>query len=254
MGDIKLENINFSYPTRVDQEIFKNLDLIIPGGKTLAVVGPSGSGKSTIASLLLRFYDPNSGSVSIGGVDVRSMPQTWLRSNIGTVPQEPVLFSMSIKDNIAYGAADPESVTLDEIYAAADEANAFSFIEQFPEKFNTIVGERGVNLSGGQKQRIALARAIVKNPQILLLDEATSALDAASEYLVQEALERIMEKRTVIIIAHRLSTIKNADMIAVLDKGRIAELGSYNDLMQNEKGLFKELVQRQTIDVDYSVN
>ncbi len=172
----------------------------------------------------------------------------------GTVPQEPVLFSMPIKDNIAYGVPNPETITLDQIYEAADQANAFSFIEQFPQKFNTLIGERGLNLSGGQKQRIALARAILRNPEILLLDEATSALDAASEYLVQEALETIMENRTVIIIAHRLSTIKNADMIAVLDKGHVVELGTYDELMQKDTGQFRELVARQTVDVDYSVN
>lgn len=224
-GDIHFNNISFAYPTRKEQNILSNLDLTIPGGKILAVVGPSGSGKSTLASLLLRFYDPNSGSVSIGNHNINDMPQTWLRNNIGSVPQEPVLFSMSIKDNIAYGCPNPDSITNEQIYAAASEANAFSFIDKFPEKFDTIIGERGVNISGGQKQRIAIARAILRNPQILLLDEATSALDASSEYLVQEALEKIMKNRTVVIIAHRLSTIKNADLIAVLDKGRVTELG-----------------------------
>jgi len=159
-----------------------------------------------------------------------------------------------ISDNIAYGVPNPESVTNEQIYAAAEEANAFSFINQFPDKFDTLIGERGVNLSGGQKQRIAIARAILRNPRILLLDEATSALDAASEYLVQEALEKIMKNRTVIIIAHRLSTIKNADMIAVLEKGRVAELGTFEELMQKkEGGRFKELVAHQTIDVDYEI-
>lgn len=253
-GDIKFEDVTFAYPTRPEQTILKNLNLTIPGGKILAVVGPSGSGKSTLASLILRFYDPLNGSVKIGNKDIKELPQTWLRNNVGTVPQEPVLFSTSIKDNIAYGCTNPELITLDQIYEAADQANAFSFIEQFPQKFDTLIGERGLNLSGGQKQRIAIARAILKNPQILLLDEATSALDAASEYLVQEALENIMENRTVVIIAHRLSTIKNADLIAVLDKGRVVELGSYNELMQNDNGQFRELVARQTIDVDYTVN
>jgi ATP-binding cassette subfamily B (MDR/TAP) protein 10 len=179
-GDIKFENVSFAYPTRPDQTILKDLNLVIPGGKILAVVGPSGSGKSTLASLILRFYDPQNGSIKIGNHDVRNMPQTWLRSNVGTVPQEPVLFSMSIKDNIAYGVQNPETITLEQIYEAADQANAFSFIEQFPQKFNTMVGERGLNLSGGQKQRIALARAILKNPQILLLDEATSGIFSIS--------------------------------------------------------------------------
>ena len=246
--------MSFAYPTRQDQTILRELNLVIPGGKILAVVGASGSGKSTIGSLILRFYDPQSGSIRIGDRDIRHFSPTWLRSQIGTVPQEPVLFSMTIRDNIAYGAPNPESITMEQIYEAAEQANAFSFIEQFPDKFNTMIGERGMNLSGGQKQRIALARAILKDPEILLLDEATSALDSASEYLVQEALERIMEKRTVIIIAHRLSTIKNADLIAVLDKGHVVELGTYNELMQKDTGQFRELVARQTVDVDYSVN
>lgn len=253
-GDIKFENVSFSYPTRPDQSILKDLNLVIPGGKVLAVVGPSGSGKSTLGNLILRFYDPEKGTIKIGGVDIREMSQSAIRNHIGVVPQEPVLFSMSIKENIAYGVPNPEIITLEQIYEAADQANAFSFIEQFPDKFNTVIGERGLNLSGGQKQRIAIARAILKNPQILLLDEATSALDAASEYLVQEALERIMENRTVIIIAHRLSTIKNADMIAVLDKGHVVELGTYEELMQKDTGQFRALVARQTVDVDYTVN
>lgn len=252
-ADIRFENINFAYPTRIEQNILTNLDLVIPGGKILAVVGPSGSGKSTVASLMLRFYDPQSGCVKIGDKDIRDLPQNWLRNNIGTVPQEPILFSMSIKDNIAYGAPNPEKITNEQIYAAAVEANAYTFIDQFPDKFETIIGERGINLSGGQKQRIAIARAILRNPRILLLDEATSALDAASEYLVQEALEKIMKKRTVIIIAHRLSTIKNADLIAVLDKGHVVELGTFEKLMLDDNGLFKQLVSHQTLETDYEV-
>jgi ATP-binding cassette subfamily B (MDR/TAP) protein 10 len=246
-SDIVFKNVTFAYPTRPEQTILKNLNLVIPGGKILAVVGPSGSGKSTLASLILRYYDPIDGHVLMGNKDIRTLPQENLRSHIGTVPQEPVLFSMSIKDNIAYGANHPENVSLEEIYEVTDQANAFSFIDQFPDKFNTIVGERGANLSGGQKQRIAISRAILRDPKILLLDEATSALDASSEHLVQEALEKIMKNRTVVIIAHRLSTIKNADYIAVLDKGSVVELGSYNELMQKENGQFKELVDRQTV-------
>lgn len=250
--DIKFENISFSYPTRKDQPIFENLDLVIPGGKVCAVVGQSGSGKSTLASLLLRLYDPEKGSIQIDNHDIRLMSQKWLRNHIGTVPQEPALFSMSIKDNIAYGVPNPENITFEQICEAAEKANAFSFIHQFPDKFETMVGERGINLSGGQKQRIALARAILKNPEILLLDEATSALDSASEFLVQEALERIMVKRTVIVIAHRLSTIKNADLIAVIDKGRIAELGTYENLTKSNHGIFKELVSRQAIKTNFN--
>lgn len=252
-GDISFSNISFAYPTRSEQNILTNLNLVIPGGKALAVVGPSGSGKSTLTSLMLRFYDPQTGSIKIGGTNINEIPQDWLRKNIGTVPQEPVLFSTSIKENIAYGCENPELITDAEIYKAAEEANAFSFIDKFPDKFETKLGERGINLSGGQKQRIAIARAILRNPRILLLDEATSALDAASEYLVQEALEKIMKDRTVIIIAHRLSTIKNADLIAVLDGGKVAELGTFDKLMVNENGLFKELVQHQTLKVEYEV-
>ena len=152
-SDIVFKNVTFAYPTRPDQLILKDLNLVIPGGKILAVVGPSGSGKSTLASLILRYYDPQQGTIQLGGKDIRTLPQENLRSHIGTVPQEPVLFSMSIRDNIAYGANHPENVSLDEIYEVTDQANAFSFIDQFPDKFNTVVGERGANLSGGQKQR-----------------------------------------------------------------------------------------------------
>ncbi|CAH1792181.1 unnamed protein product [Owenia fusiformis] len=246
-GGIQFQNVSFSYPARSDIPILEDLNLSVPAGKILAVVGPSGSGKSTIASLILRFYDPNSGMIQLDGKDVNSLSPSWLRSNIGTVSQEPILFSSSIADNIRYGSNHPEDVTFDEIQYAAKQSNSLNFIEAFPEKFNTMVGERGVMLSGGQRQRIALARAILKNPKILLLDEATSALDAESEHLVQEALERLMVGRTVITIAHRLSTIKNAHNIAVLDDGKVIEIGSYTDLMAIEDGMFRKLVERQTI-------
>ncbi|KAK3710549.1 hypothetical protein QZH41_009372, partial [Actinostola sp. cb2023] len=215
---IQFKNIHFSYPSRPDASIFQDLTLLVPAGSVTAVVGPSGSGKSTLGALLLRLYDPNQGEVMVGGHDVKTLSLDWLRGCIGTVHQEPILFSCSIAENIAYGAAADQPITTVDIMEAARQANAASFIESFPNGYNTIVGERGQMLSGGQRQRIAIARAILKNPKILLLDEATSALDAESEYLVQEALERLMKGRTVITIAHRLSTIKNADHIVVLDR------------------------------------
>ncbi|XP_031567164.1 ATP-binding cassette sub-family B member 10, mitochondrial-like isoform X2 [Actinia tenebrosa] len=244
---IQFQNIHFSYPSRPDVPIFKDLTLDVPAGSVTALVGPSGSGKSTLGSLLLRLYDPDQGHVIVGGHDVKTLSLDWLRGSAGTVHQDPILFSCSIGENIAYGAAADKKVTADDIIDAAKQANAHSFIQSFTKGYDTVVGERGQMLSGGQRQRIAIARAILMNPKILLLDEATSALDAESEHLVQEALERLMKGRTVITIAHRLSTIKNADHIVVLDNGAIAESGSYNQLMAHDNGLFKKLVERQTI-------
>ncbi|XP_034742901.1 ATP-binding cassette sub-family B member 10, mitochondrial [Etheostoma cragini] len=244
-GRLEFSDISFAYPTRKEAPIFQNLNLLVPAGTIMAVVGPSGSGKSTLVSLLLRLYDTDAGIITIDGHDIRDLNPYWLRSHIGTVSQEPVLFSCSIRDNIAYGAVDPEAVTTEDIYRAARVANAFNFIQTFPKGFNTIVGEKGVLLSGGQKQRIAIARAMLKNPKILLLDEATSALDAENEFLVQEALERLMEGRTVVIIAHRLSTIQNANAVAVLDQRRIAECGQHTELLGNRQGLFRKLMEKQ---------
>lgn len=187
------------------------------------------------------------GALYLDGTDIRELDPNWLRHHIGNVSQEPVLFSTSIAENISYGAKDPAYVTPERIEFAAKQANAYKFIQSFPQKFDTIVGERGVLLSGGQRQRIAIARAILTDPKILLLDEATSALDAESEYLVQDALEKLMVGRTVITIAHRLSTIKNANQIAVLDNGQIVELGSYFELMEKPNGMFRKLVERQTV-------
>ncbi|XP_071800167.1 ATP-binding cassette sub-family B member 10, mitochondrial-like [Asterias amurensis] len=246
-GQLDFKGIDFAYPQRDDIPIFSNLSLSVPAGSVTAVVGSSGSGKSTLGSLLLRYYDADRGQIMLDGEDIRSLSPKWLRWQIGTVSQEPILFSTSIGENIAYGANNPEAVTHEELVVAARTANALGFINGFPEKFDTLVGERGLMLSGGQKQRIALARAILKNPKILLLDEATSALDAESEYLVQEALERLMVGRTVITIAHRLSTIKRANNIAVLEKGSVVELGSYEELMRVEDGVFRKLVERQTV-------
>ncbi|KAK3596017.1 hypothetical protein CHS0354_032540 [Potamilus streckersoni] len=246
-GTIEFKDLGFSYPSRPEIPIFTALNLTVPAGSVTAVVGSSGSGKSTIGTLLLRFYDPSSGGIYLDGTNTNKLNTKWLRSHIGTVSQEPILFSCSVAENIAYGSLDPSSATMEMIIEAAKKANAYNFVQAFPEGFDTMVGERGLMLSGGQRQRIAIARALLKNPKILLLDEATSALDAESEYFVQEALERLMVGRTVITIAHRLSTIKSADQIAVLDNGRIAEIGSYNKLMTIEGGLFRKLVERQTV-------
>lgn len=244
-GQLEFQNVTFSYPTRKDAPIYQDLSLSVPAGTVMAVVGPSGSGKSTLVSLLLRLYDPDSGVITIDGRDVRDLNPYWLRSHIGTVSQEPVLFSCSIAENIAYGAADSSTVTVQEIHRAARIANAYDFVQSFPKGFDTVVGEKGVLLSGGQKQRIAIARALIKNPRILLLDEATSALDAENEFLVQEALERLMEGRTVLIIAHRLSTIQNADAVAVLDQRRVVECGQHTTLLGNRQGLFRKLMEKQ---------
>lgn len=246
-GEVKFDNVVFSYPSRPECPILKNLALVVPSGSITAVVGASGSGKSTLAALLLRFYDPQKGSVLLDGVPITAYDPVWLRSHIGTVSQEPVLFSGTIRKNIAYGAQDPASVTDGQIEAVAKEANAYKFItKDFPDGLETRVGERGIMLSGGQKQRIAIARALIKNPKILLLDEATSALDAESEHLVQEALERIMKGRTVLTIAHRLSTIKSADQIAVLDEGRVVQVGNYEELISDQEGIFHKLIKHQT--------
>uniref|UniRef100_A0AAQ4PH51 ATP binding cassette subfamily B member 10 n=1 Tax=Gasterosteus aculeatus aculeatus TaxID=481459 RepID=A0AAQ4PH51_GASAC len=234
-GRLEFSDVSFAYPTRNEAPIFQNLSLLVPAGSIMAVVGPSGSGKSTLVSMLLRLYDPQSGIITIDGHDIRDLNPYWLRSHIGTVSQEPVLFSCSIRDNIAYGAVDPDAVTTEDIYRAARVANAFNFIQTFPQGFGTVVGEKGVLLSGEELRR----------GLNLPLDEATSALDAENEFLVQEALERLMEGRTVVIIAHRLSTIQNANAVAVLDQRRIAECGQHTELLGNSEGLFRKLMERQ---------
>lgn len=210
----------------------------------IAIVGSSGSGKSTIGSLLLRYYDPLKGSVYIDDVDLKDINLRWWRENVGVVSQEPTLFAGTIRDNIAYGKED---ATMDEIREAAAKANCSSFIESFHDKYDTLVGERGVSLSGGQKQRIAIARALLKNPSILVLDEATSALDSESEVLVQDALNHLMQGRTVLTIAHRLSTIRSADLVVCLEHGKVAEMGTYYDLLNKENGVFRRLVELQSL-------
>ncbi|XP_025814011.1 ABC transporter B family member 4-like isoform X2 [Panicum hallii] len=241
-GDVELKDVYFSYPTRSEHLVFDGFSLRIPSGTTMALVGESGSGKSTVISLVERFYDPQAGEVLIDGVDIRRMKLGWIRGKISLVSQEPVLFSTTIRENIAYGM---ENLTLDEIKRAIELANAAKFIDKLPNGLDTMVGERGTQLSGGQKQRIAIARAIVKNPRILLLDEATSALDLESERVVQEALNRIMLERTTIIVAHRLSTVKNADVISVLQHGKMVEQGSHVELMKVPEGAYSQLVHLQ---------
>ncbi|XP_012515615.1 PREDICTED: ATP-binding cassette sub-family B member 10, mitochondrial, partial [Propithecus coquereli] len=245
-GALEFKNVHFAYPARPGAPIFQDFSLSIPSGSVTALVGSSGSGKSTVVSLLLRLYDPVSGTISLDGHDIRQLNPVWLRSKIGTVSQEPILFSCSIAENIAYGADDPSSVTAEQVGRVAEVANADAFIRNFPQGFSTVVGEKGVLLSGGQKQRIAIARALLKNPKILLLDEATSALDAENEYLVQEALDRLMEGRTVLVIAHRLSTIKNANMVAVLDQGKITEYGKHEELLSKPDGMYRKLMNKQS--------
>jgi len=214
----------------------------VQAGQKIAVVGPSGAGKSTIAALLLRFYDPTQGGIRIGGNLADSYDLTVLRNSLALVPQEILLFGGSIKENISYGKP---GATEEEIKLAAKKANALEFINGFPEGFDTLVGERGIQLSGGQRQRVAIARAILKDPKILILDEATSSLDAESERIVQEALETLMEGRTSVIIAHRLSTIRKADKIVVLDHGTIREEGTHNELIQIENGAYRHLSELQ---------
>ena len=237
-GNIAFNNINFSYPSRRDIEVIKDVSFTVETGKQIAFVGPSGSGKTTIAALLYRFYNPENGTITIDGKNINDYQLSEIRNEMAMVPQEVMLFGGSIKENIEYGKP---GATEEEIFEAAKQANALEFIESFPEKFETLVGDRGVQLSGGQKQRIAIARAILKNPSILVLDEATSALDSESERLVQEALERLMKGRTSLVIAHRLSTIKNADNIIVLDNGKIKETGTHTELIQLENGIYKNL-------------
>jgi ABC transporter fused permease/ATP-binding protein len=241
-GNVTFKNVAFSYPSRKEIKVLKNVNFTANFGQKIAIVGPSGTGKSTIASLLLRFYDIDSGEILIDGKNIYDFELENLRGNMSIVPQDVILFGGTIKENIAYGKPD---ATEEEILLAAKQANAFNFIESFPEKFETIVGERGIKLSGGQRQRIAIARALLKNPSILILDEATSSLDSESERLVQEALEILMQGRTSIIIAHRLSTIRTADQILVLDNGEITEQGTHQELMTLENGKYKNLSNLQ---------
>ncbi|CAN6876288.1 unnamed protein product [Brassica oleracea] len=248
-GQVQFNHVKFMYPSRPETLILDDLCLRIPSGKTVALVGGSGSGKSTVISLLQRFYDPVAGEVLIDDVPINKLQVKWLRSQMGLVSQEPVLFATSIKENILFGKED---ASMDEVVEAAKASNAHTFISQFPHGYKTQVGERGVQMSGGQKQRIAIARTIIKSPKILLLDEATSALDSESERVVQEALDKASLARTTIVIAHRLSTIRNADVICVVHNGRIVETGSHEELMENLDGHYTSLVRLQQMENEES--
>ncbi|MPM98823.1 putative ABC transporter ATP-binding protein [bioreactor metagenome] len=240
-GKIVFDDVTFSYN---DQPVIKNLNLTIEPGCKVALVGPSGCGKTTLGNLILRFYDVTQGRILIDGLDIRKYSKDSYRNNVAVVLQEPFLFSGTIRDNIAYAK---KNATNEEVLRAARMANVEEFVNMLPHGYKTTIGENGASLSGGQKQRIAIARAILKNPSILILDEATSALDTVSEYLVQNALDNLMEGRTTIIIAHRLSTIKNADKIVVLRAGKIEQMGTHDQLMERE-GVYRELynIQQKT--------
>lgn len=240
-GHIKFHNLSFAYPSRPDVQVLNNLNFEVQQGHNIALVGPSGAGKTTLASILFGFYKIEDGQISIDGKNIEEYDLHFLRKQIAIVPQDIILFGGSIKENIAYGKLDASE---EEIEEAAKKANALNFINDFPEKMETLVGERGIQLSGGQRQRIAIARALLKNPSILILDEATSALDSESEKLVQEAMDVLMKGRTSIVISHRLSTIKSADCILVLENGQIIEQGTHQELQKNE-GLYKQLSDMQ---------
>lgn len=241
-GAVTFDRVAFSYPSRKELHILKEVTITAAPGEQIAIVGPSGAGKSTIAALLLRFYQPDDGHLLFDGKPANDIPLSQLRKQMALVPQDVLLFGGTIRENIAYGKHE---ATQPEIEEAARKANAHEFIMNFPEGYDTVVGERGIKLSGGQRQRIAIARAILKDPVILVLDEATSSLDSASESLVQEALDNLMKNRTSFVIAHRLSTIRNADKIIVLDKGHVIESGTHQELLTKEDGLYKSLNKLQ---------
>jgi ABC transporter fused permease/ATP-binding protein len=241
-GNISFKQVSFSYPSRPDTQVIKNLNLDLKAGQQIALVGPSGAGKSTLVSLLLQFYKPQQGQLFFDEKPASEYSLSVLRNQMAVVPQDVFLFGGSIRENVAYGK--PEA-TDEELIAAAKKANAWEFINKFPQGLDTLVGERGVQLSGGQRQRVAIARAVLKDPAILILDEATSALDSESERLVQEALDRLMLGRTSVVIAHRLSTVRNADEIVVLEDGSLKEKGTHQQLMALENGLYQSLSSLQ---------
>ncbi len=239
-GEVRFEGVSFGYADR-EVAVIEGFDLAVRPGEVCALVGPSGSGKTTIGRLLLRFWDPQQGRILFDGHDLRELELASLRGHMAVVSQEPVLFSGSVRDNIRYGRLDASD---DDIVEAAKAANADQFVREFPEGYDTIVGERGIKLSGGQRQRLSIARAILRDPRVLILDEATSALDSESEHLVQSALERLQAGRTTLVIAHRLSTIRDADRIVVLDRGKLVEQGTHTELM-GRNGVYARLVARQ---------
>jgi ABC-type multidrug transport system fused ATPase/permease subunit len=243
---ISFEDVSFSYPSRPDEPVLKGISFEVKPGQVVALVGPSGGGKSTCVRLIEHFYEISDGSICLGERDVRTLDPSWFRRRIGLVSQEPVLFACSIRDNISYGK---DSATQEEVEAAAKQANAHEFITSFENGYDTMVGERGIRLSGGQKQRVAIARALLLDPDLLLLDEATSALDAESEHLVQEAIDRAMQGRTVLVIAHRLSTVRDASQVIVIEKGCVVEQGTHSDLLA-QNGVYKQLVMRQLMKGD----
>ena len=242
-GKISIEDLHFSYPSRPSVEILKGISIDIEPGQKIAIVGTSGTGKSTLAQLMMRFYEPNAGQIKLNGQNIQEYSVSDWRGMLALVPQEVLLFGGTIRENIAYGKP---GASQEEIEFAAEQAFAKEFIESFPEKWDTLVGERGVKLSGGQRQRIAIARAILRDPKFLILDEATSALDSESEKWVQSALEELMRNRTSLIIAHRLSTIRSADQIIVMEEGKILEQGNHESLMKIKNGVYRNMVALQT--------